>query len=86
MLGVCFLLEWGITLINAGSFAGHIRPLGNLAIRIVKECPLFITFLVEPTFFDRVETELARNIEPTADHLRQFIRQTTSARRVLLFL
>ena len=25
MLGVCFPLEWGITLINTGSFAGHIR-------------------------------------------------------------
>ena len=77
MLGVYFPIEWGITLINTGSFAGHIRPLGNLAIRIVKECPLFIAFLVEPTFFERVETELGRNIEPTAEHLRQFIRHNS---------
>ena len=71
MLGVCF------PLINTGSFAGHIRPLGNLAIRLVKECPLFIALLVEPTFFERVETELGRNIEPTAEHLRQFIRHNS---------
>ena len=43
--------------------AGHTRPLCNLASRLVQSRHVLITFLTTPAFYDRVKTELFRNLE-----------------------
>lgn len=43
---------------------GHLRPLCNLAARIVKMEPaIIITLFTTPTFYDKVQSELRRNFE-----------------------
>ena len=54
--------------------AGRVRPLVNLAARIVKLCPIEVTILVANSLYERVEAELARSFEPGQDDLMEHIR------------
>ena len=57
--------------------AGHLRPLCNLAARMVKMEPtIIITLFTTPTFYDKVQTELRRNFEDQEKGLLERIRYT----------
>ena len=53
---------------------GHTRPLCTLALRMIQERPMNITFFTVPNFVKRIESELSRNFDPETDHLRELIR------------
>ncbi|KAK7681774.1 hypothetical protein QCA50_015121 [Cerrena zonata] len=53
---------------------GHTRPLCTLALRLIQERPLYITFFTAPSFVKRIENEISRNFGPETEHLRELIR------------
>ncbi|KAM5540994.1 hypothetical protein V8D89_005305 [Ganoderma adspersum] len=53
---------------------GRVRPLVNLAARIVKLCPMEVTVLVASSLYERVQAELARSFEPGQDNLVEHVR------------
>ncbi|KAK7682539.1 hypothetical protein QCA50_014339 [Cerrena zonata] len=56
---------------------GHTRPLCNLALRLIQERPLYITFFTASSFLKRIEDEISRNFGPENAHLRELIRVVT---------
>ena len=55
--------------------SGHLRPLCNLAARIVKMEPaIIITLFTTATLYDKVQTELRRNFEDQEKQLLERIR------------
>ncbi|PIL25702.1 hypothetical protein GSI_11452 [Ganoderma sinense ZZ0214-1] len=53
---------------------GRVRPLVNLAARLVKLCFIEATILVSNSLFERVQAELARSFEPGQDDLMEHVR------------
>ena len=55
-------------------YAGHIRPMCNLASRIVKAHHVHLTLLAADVLFERTEAEVTRNFEEGEEHLCDLIR------------
>ncbi|THG97535.1 hypothetical protein EW026_g4483 [Hermanssonia centrifuga] len=53
---------------------GHVKPLCNLAARIVKSRPVTVTLVTARPFHERVDQELARSFEENENHFRRRIR------------
>ena len=54
--------------------AGRVRPLVNLAARLVKLCSVEVTVLVTNSLYERTQAELARSFEPGEDDVMEHVR------------
>ncbi|KAK7682538.1 hypothetical protein QCA50_014338 [Cerrena zonata] len=53
---------------------GHTRPLCTLALRLVQERQIYLTFFTTPNFAKRIDNEISRGLTPETEHLQSLIR------------